>query len=61
MINEKKLYQFAYNWAVHIWYKLDLYIRENPDNNKESEKQADKLFKTIKEIEKIAQEKGYTL
>ena len=61
MINEKKLVQFAYNWAVHVWYKLDLYVRENPDNSKESEKQAEKLFLTIKEIEKIAKEKGYNL
>ena len=61
MLNEKKLYQMAYNWAVHIWYKLDLYERENPDNSKESEKQAEKLLKTIREIEKIAQEKGYKL
>lgn len=61
MINEKKLIQFAHNWAVHIWYKLDLYVRENPDNCKESEKQAEKLLKTIREIEKIAQSKGYTL
>ena len=60
-MTEKKLYQMAYNWAVHIWYKLDLYVRENPDNSKESEKQAEKLFETIKEIEKIAKEKGYTL
>ena len=60
-MTEKKLYQMAYNWAVHNWYKLDLYVRENPDNSKESEKQAEKLFETIKEIEKIAQEKGYTL
>ena len=61
MINEKKLIQFAYNWAVHIWYKLDLYVRENPDDSKESAKQAEKLLETIKEIEKIAQSKGYTL
>ena len=61
MINEKKLIQFAYNWAVHIRYKLDLYVRENPDDSTESEKQAAKLLETIREIEKIAQEKGYTL
>ena len=61
MIEEKKLIQFAYNWAVHIWYKLDLYVRENPDNSKESEKQVEKLLETIKEIEKIAKEKGYNL
>ena len=61
MINEKKLIQFAHNWAVHIWYKLDLYVRENPDNSKESEKQVEKLLETIKEIEKIAKEKGYNL
>ena len=61
MINEKKLIQFAYNWAVHIWYKLDLYVRENPDDSKESAKQAEKLLETIREIEKIAQSKGYTL
>ena len=53
--------QFAYNWAVHIWYKLDLYVRENPDDSKESEKQAEKLLETIKEIEKIAQSKGISL
>ena len=61
MINEKKLVRFAHNWAVHIWYKLDLYVRENPDDSEELEKQAERLFKTIMEIEKIAQEKGYTL
>lgn len=61
MINEKKLFQFAYNWAVHNWYKLDLYVRENPGNSKESEKQAEKLLETIREIEKIAKEKGYNL
>ena len=61
MINEKKLIQFAYNWAVHIWYRLDLYVRENPDNSKESEKQAEKLLETIREMEKLAQSKGYTL
>lgn len=61
MISEKKLVQFAHNWAVHCWYRLDLYVRENPDDSKESAKQAERLFKTIKEIEKIAQEKGYTL
>ena len=61
MIEEKKLIQFAHNWAVHIWYKLDLYVRENPDNSKESEKQVEKLLETIKEIEKIAKEKGYNL
>ena len=61
MINEKKLVQFAYNSAVHIWSKLDLYVRENPDDSKESAKQAEKLLETIREIEKIAQSKGYTL
>ena len=61
MISEKKLYQFAHNWAVHIWYKLDLYVRENPDNSKESEKNAEKVLETIREIEKIAQDKGYKL
>ena len=61
MINEKKLYQMAYNWAVHCWYKLDLYIRNNPDDCKEIEKQADKLLITIREIETIAQSKGYNL
>ena len=61
MINEKKLYQMAYNWAVHCWYKLDLYVRENPDDSKETAKQAERLFKTIREIEKIAQSKGYPL
>lgn len=60
-MTEEKLFQFAYNWAVHSWYKLDLYVRENPDNSKESEKQADKLWQTIKEIEKMAQSKGYNL
>ena len=60
-MTEKKLYQFAYNWAVHCWYKLDLYVRENPDDSKESAKQADKLFTTIREIETIAQSKGYKL
>ena len=50
MISEKKLYQFAYNWATHIWYKLDLYIRENPDN-----------CKYVQIEEKIAKEKGYNL
>ena len=60
-MTDKKLVQFAYNWAVHCWYKLDLYVRENPDNSKETAKQAERLFETIKEIEKIAQEKGYTL
>ena len=61
MFSEKKLYRMAYNWAVHIWYKLDLYVRENPDDSRETEKNAERIFKTIKEIEKIAQEKGYTL
>ena len=61
MIEEKKLVQFAYNWAVHIWYKLDVYIRENPDDSKESEKQAEKVLETIREIEQIAKEKGYNL
>ena len=61
MINEKKLIQFAHNWAVHIWYKLDLYVRENPDDSKESAKQAEKLLETIREIEKIAKERGYNL
>ena len=60
-MTEKKLIQFAYNWAVHSWYKLDLYVRENPDDSKETAKQAEKLFETIKEIEKIAEEKGYKL
>ena len=46
-MTEKKLIQFAHNWAVHCWYKLDLYVRENPDDSRETEKQADKLFKTI--------------
>ena len=61
MINEKKLYQMAHNWAVHCWYKLDLYVRENPDDSKETAQQAERLFETIREIEKIAEEKGYTL
>ena len=61
MLNEKKLYRMAYNWAVHCYDKLDLYVRENPDDSKETEKQAEKLLKTIREIEKIAQSKGYTL
>ena len=60
-MTEKKLIQFAHNWAVHIWYKLDLYVRSNPDDSKETEKHAEKIFKTIREIEKIAQSKGYTL
>ena len=61
MINEKKLIQFAYNWATHIWYKLDLYIRENPDDSKYCQKEEKRLWKNIKDIEQIAKEKGYNL
>ena len=61
MVNEKKLIQFAYNWAVYIHDKLDLYVRENPDDSKETEKQANKLLGTIREIEKIAKEKDIPL
>lgn len=60
-MTEKKLFQFAYNWAVHIWYKLDLYIRENPDNCKFVRLEEKRLWENIKEIEKIAKEKGYNL
>lgn len=59
-MTEKKLYQFAHNWAVHIWYKLDLYIRNNPDSNYLQEEEK-RLYKTILEIEQEAKEKGYTL
>lgn len=59
-MTEKKLYQFAYNWAVHVWYKLDLYQRKNPECVHLKD-EAEKLYANIKEIEKIAQSKGYTL
>ena len=60
-MTEKKMFQFAYNWAVHVWYKLDLYIRNNPDDSKYCQEEEKKLLETIKEIEKMAQKKGYNL
>ena len=61
MIEEKKLYQMAYNWATHIWYKLDLYIRNHPDDSKYCQEEAERLWQTITEIEQIAKENGYNL
>ena len=60
-MTEDKLYRMAYNWAVHVWYKLDLYIRNNPDDSKYCQEEAERLWQTIKEIEQIAKENGYNL
>ena len=60
MVEEEKIYQFAYNWAVRVWaeaeaeyskYKHVEVLKENEQN----------AWQTLKAIEKIAQEKGYTL
>ena len=60
MVEEEKIYQYAYNWAVHVWYDADLeYSKHQSDEVLQEEVQD--AWQTLKAIEKIAQEKGYTL
>ena len=59
-MTEEKLIQFAYNWAVHMWYEADQEYNKHKHVAvlKEEEQKA---WKNVKDIEKIAKEKGYTL
>ena len=60
MIEEEKIYQMAYNWAVHVWYEAEAEYKKykHVEVLKEAEQDA---WQTLMEIELIAQEKGYTL
>ena len=60
MINEKKLYQMAYNWAVRVWTEAEAEYSKykHVEVLKENEQDA---WQTLMAIKKIAQEKGYTL
>lgn len=59
-MTEKKIYQMAYSWANHVWFKVDSDLRKNPKSKplKEEEQRA---WETLMEIEQIAKEKGYVL
>ena len=59
-MNEEKIYQMAYNWAVHVWYEADLELSKCTDSNylKDEEQEA---WENLMAIEQIAKEKGYTL
>ena len=59
-MTEEILYQMAYNWAVHVWYKTDLKLRKNPDD-RILQKREKKAYQAVMDIEQEAKEKGYTL
>lgn len=54
------LYQMAYSWAVHMWCKMDLKLRKNPDD-RILQKREKKAYQAVMEIEQEAKEKGYIL
>lgn len=59
-MTEEKIYQMAYNWAVHVWYESDLELSKHTDNRYliEDEQEA---WDNLMQIEQIAKEKGYTI
>ena len=60
MVEEEKIYQFAYNWAVHVWTEAEAEYSKykHVEVLKENEQDA---WQTLMAIKKIAQSKGYTL
>ena len=57
---EEEIFQLAHKWATHEWYKADLELRKNPDNELVKEKEQ-KAWARLIEIESLAEERGYTL
>ena len=59
-MTEQELYQMAYKWSIHVWYEAELELRKHTDNKylKEEEQEA---WEDVKAIEKMAEEKGYTV
>ena len=60
MTEEKKIYQFAYNWAVHEWYGLDSEYEKNPDDEVLQE-EVQEAWQIVEDIENIAKENGYKI
>ena len=59
-MTDEILYQMAHKWAVHMWCKIDLKLRKNPED-RILQKREIKAYQAVMEIEHIAQSKGYTL
>lgn len=59
-MTEEILYQMSYKWAVHMWCKMDLKLRKNPEDRILQEREK-KAWEIILQIEQEAKEKGYTL
>lgn len=59
-MTEEILYQMAYKWSIHVWCKMDLKLRKNPDD-RILQKREKKAFQIIMDIEQEAKEKGYAL
>ena len=60
MVEEEKVYQYAHNWAIHVWYEADLeYSKHQSDEVLKEEVQ--EAWQTLMAIEKIGKEKGYKI
>ena len=55
-MTEEKIFQYAYKWAVHIWYEADLeYSKHQSDEVLKEEVQ--EAWQTLIELEQIAESK----
>ena len=59
-MTEKKIYEMAHHWAVHVWRKADGDFQKNP-GCKLLKKYEQKAWENVLELEKIAKEKGFYL
>ena len=59
-MTEEKIYQYAYNWAVHIWYEADAEFSKHQSDEVLKEEERD-AWQNLMAIERLGKEKGYKL
>ena len=57
-MTEKKIYEMAYLWANHVWFKEDSDLQKNPGSKFLKEREQ-KAWENLLKIEQIAKEKGF--